>query len=197
VKRSTAVRHLREMAATATEMMRLRESEIGWPLEELWIAGELVTGAQDIEAGAIVLMLDVSPQELPWLAAHPTGDWVGDRLRLGKRPFHWFYRPALWPAWNPAHCRVIRFWTAEAGLDQDALDTAGPARVIATPSPAAMTEQFQMELAVSQRHLHDVLDRFWDPDWRSQHRNPGPAEDHLWRAAQGVRELEEAIEGTL
>ncbi|MGI8775936.1 MAG: DUF7711 family protein [Acidimicrobiales bacterium] len=191
MKRSTAVRHLREMAATATGMMRLRESEIGWPLEELWIAGELLTGAQDIEVGAVVLLLDVA---LPWLATHPTGDWVGDHLRLGKRPFHWFYRPAVWPAWNPAHRRVIRLWTAEAGLDQDAIDTAGRARAIATPSPAEMAEQFQMELAVSRRHLHEVLDRFWDPDWRSLHRSPGRAEDHLWRAAQGVRELEEAIE---
>jgi len=141
-------------------------------------------------------MLDVAPQELPWLASHPTGEWVGDRLCLGKHPFHWFYRPALWPWWNSAHHRrVTRFWTAESGLDQDALDTAGPARAMAIPSPAEMTEQFQMELAVSRRHLHDVLDRFWDPDWRSPHRNPEPAEDHLWRAAQGVRELEEAIEG--
>ncbi|MBA3267333.1 MAG: hypothetical protein H0T70_03610 [Acidimicrobiia bacterium] len=60
-----------------------------------------------------------------------------------------------------------------------------------------MAEQFQMEMAVSRRHLDDVLDRFWDPDWRSQHRDPGPAEDHLWRAAQGVRELEVAIEAIL
>ncbi len=53
------------MAATATEMMRLRKSEIGWPLEELWIAGELLTGAQDIEAGVVIVMLDVAPKSCP------------------------------------------------------------------------------------------------------------------------------------
>jgi hypothetical protein len=64
VKRATAVRHVREMAEEARRLVRLRETEIGWPLEELWVAGDLVGDRQMIEAGAVVLMVDVQPEEL-------------------------------------------------------------------------------------------------------------------------------------
>jgi hypothetical protein len=30
------------MAEVATDQLRLRSSEIGWPLEELWVTGELL-----------------------------------------------------------------------------------------------------------------------------------------------------------
>jgi hypothetical protein len=35
VKRSTAIRHLVEMAEVATDRLRLRPTEIGWPLDEM------------------------------------------------------------------------------------------------------------------------------------------------------------------
>jgi hypothetical protein len=115
VKRATAVRQVREMAEEASGLVRFRETEIGWPLEELWAAGDLLGDRETIEAGTVVLMVDVPPEELPWLAVHPVGESVGERLGLGKRPFQWFYRPMLWPAWNPAHQRV-----AQGSLDSPA-----------------------------------------------------------------------------
>ena len=42
VKPSTAVRHLVEMATVANDRLALRDSEVGWPLEELWVGGELL-----------------------------------------------------------------------------------------------------------------------------------------------------------
>ncbi|MGF1599147.1 MAG: hypothetical protein ACFCVK_19890 [Acidimicrobiales bacterium] len=42
MKPSTAVRHLVEMAAEASDLLRLRDTDIGWPLEESWVAGELL-----------------------------------------------------------------------------------------------------------------------------------------------------------
>ena len=98
VKRSTTIRHLLEMAEVATERMRHGETHIGWPLKEMWVTGELLGLSETIEAGAVVLVLDVPAQELPWLALHPAGEWVGDQLRLGKRPLRWCYRPLTWPS---------------------------------------------------------------------------------------------------
>lgn len=86
VKRSTTIRHLVELAEVATERMRLRQTDIGWPLVEMWVTGELLGLAETIETGAVVLVLDLPAEDLPWLGLHPAGEWVGDQLRLGKRP---------------------------------------------------------------------------------------------------------------
>jgi len=100
VKRSTTIRHLVEMAEVATERICLRETDIGWPLEEMWVTGELLGSADTIETGAVVLVLDLPAEDLSWLTLHPAGEWVGDQLRLGKRPLRWCYRPLTWPVWN-------------------------------------------------------------------------------------------------
>jgi hypothetical protein len=53
-----------------------------------------------------------------------------------------------------------------------------------------------MVLDLSRRHLHPVLDRFHEPDWRRSLRGSGRyAEDHLGSAAQGLREIEDALAG--
>lgn len=88
------------MADVANDRLLLRDSELGWPLEELWVGGDLLGHRSGLEAGAVVLVLDLPPEELPWLAMHPAAEWVGAQLRLGKRPFLWSYRPILWPVWN-------------------------------------------------------------------------------------------------
>jgi hypothetical protein len=97
VKRLTAVRHLTEMAGVASEMLRLRASDLGWPLEELWVSGALLAAGEDLESASVVVMLDLPADELPWLAVNPSAEWIGDQLRLGKRPIEWCYRPAGCP----------------------------------------------------------------------------------------------------
>jgi hypothetical protein len=59
VKRSTAIGHLVEMAEVATERLGLRDAEIGWPLEEMWVSGELLGAADTLEAGSVVLGIDI------------------------------------------------------------------------------------------------------------------------------------------
>jgi hypothetical protein len=132
------VRHLEEMADAATENMRLRDSGIGWPLQELWVTGELLEGPESMEWGSVVLVLDLPPDELTWLARHPMAEWISSQLRLGKRPFAWAYRPSAWPVWNHRNRRLA--------------------------------------------------------DWRRDHKGHDESpEDHLWRAAQAVGEMEQAL----
>jgi hypothetical protein len=45
VKRSTAIRHLVEMADVATEHMNRGRSSVDWPLAEMWVAGALLDPA--------------------------------------------------------------------------------------------------------------------------------------------------------
>jgi hypothetical protein len=198
VKPSTAVRHLAEMAAVATDRLRLRDSEVGWPLEELWVGGDLLEPRSDLEAGTAVLVLDLPPEELPCLAMHPAAEWVGAELRLGKRPFLWSYRPTLWPVWNQRHRRVARFWSARSGTDTAVLDALRDGRLedvpIVEPSAAELADQLSTEVDVSGRHLRTVLAGYWDSDWRRLHKGADTSpEDQLWRAAQPVVEITDVL----
>jgi hypothetical protein len=199
VKRSTAIGHLVEMAAEATEQLRFRDTDIGWPLEEMWVTGDLLGPADPVDLGSIVLVLDLPADELPWLALHPTGEWIGAQLRLGKRPMRWCYRPLAWPVWNHEHRRLIRFWTAEAGLDTAVIDALRSQRLdhltIVGPSTEQLVDQLQEEMATSRRHLRAVLDRYWDRDWRRQSKSSEASpEDHLWRAAMAVEDMLDATD---
>lgn len=199
VKRSTAIGHLVEMAEVATERLKLRDTDIGWPLEEMWVTGDLLDSADTVEAGSVVLVFDVPPEELPWLAVHPAGEWVGDQLRLGKRPMHWCYRPLAWPVWNHEHRRLVRFWSAGGGLNAEIVEALQSRRLdpldIVEPSLDELAEQLGEELAVSRRHLRAVLDGYWDRNWRQDHkgRDESP-EDHLWRAATAVEDMLDTLD---
>jgi len=129
-------------------------------------------------------------EELPWLALHPAGEWVGDQLRLGKRPMRWCYRPLAWPVWNYEHRRLVRFWSAVDGLNTTAIDALASRRLdhlsVVEPSIDDLADQLREELAVSRRHLRAVLDGYWDRDWRREHTGDESPEDHLWRAATAV-----------
>jgi hypothetical protein len=72
MKRSTAIRHLVELADVASDGLRLATTEIGWPLVELWVTGALIDPVDELEHGSVVLMIELPPDELPWLAVHPT-----------------------------------------------------------------------------------------------------------------------------
>lgn len=196
MKRSTAIKHLVEMADGATERLRFRGTEIGWPLEELWVGGDLLGPGADIDAVTVVVVLDLPSHELPWLAVHPTAEWVGDLLRLGKRPTWWNYRPTAWPAWTYRNPRLVRFWSAPDGLDQGLIDRmqAGAAIDVREPSNDEFVAQLTLELEVSEAHLRSMLSIFWDREWRRGNHHDGGPEDRLWRAASAVMEIREALE---
>jgi hypothetical protein len=196
VKYATAVRHLREMADVANESLGFRDSPFGWPLEELWVGGKLLQFPQELESGSVVLVLDLPVKKLPWLHEQRDVGWVAERLRLGKRPYVWACRPAGWPAWNCRDRRVVRFWTAEQGVHDEVIDAFserdGAALTVVEPSDQELAEQLRNELAVSWEHLRYVLDHYEDRPWRDRNR-VYPTDDPLWRAAQGVREIEDAV----
>jgi hypothetical protein len=199
VKRSTAIGHLVEMGEVATERLGLRETDIGWPLEEMWLSGDLLGPADTLEACSVVLVLDIPHEDLPWLARHPAGEWIGDQLRLGKRPVHWCYRPLAWPVWNPDHRRLARFWTARHGTDSAAIDALRSRRLgdlpVVGPSDDQLTAQMHEELAVSRRHLRAVLDGYWEPTWRRHHKGHDESpEDHLWRAAIAIADILDTLD---
>ena len=50
------------------------------------------------------------------------------------------------------------------------------------------------EYRVSRAHLNTVLDEYWKNSWRREHKGYGIyPEDHLWRAAYGLHQIEDAL----
>jgi hypothetical protein len=200
VKYATAVSRLQSLAEEANDhWLRLGDTDIGWPLDELWVAGEMLDGPQDLEVLAIILMLDEPVDELPWLALHASGEWIGERLRLTKLPIAWAYRPAVYPAWNARHRRVLRFWSTKAGPDHEVIEHLRNRQLdqlpVVTPAGAEWTGQLEAELDACGRYLGQVLDQYWDEGWRRQHKGFGVhPEDHLWRAAEAVHEISHALD---
>jgi hypothetical protein len=187
VKYARAVHHLREIAEAASEFLSFRDTTFGWPLDELWIAGELLKFPQELDVGSLVLRINLPANKLPWLGEQGDASWVAERLRLGKRPFLWVYRPSAWPAWNCRDRQVVRFWTAQQGKrDARALS-------VLEPTDQEFAQQLRSELAVSRRRLRDVLDHYEDRARRNRN-SDYPTDEPLWRAAQGVREIEDALE---
>ena len=171
------------MAEVATERLRLRTGELGWPLDELWVAGALLESADDLDHGSVVVMIDLPTGDLPWLAIHPTAEWIGEQLRLGKRPLSWTYRPTAWPAWTYRDRRVARFWSATDGLDQNAIETLRTGRTpeVIEPDRDELIGQLGVELGVAKTHLRSILDDYWDHAWR---RALCPGDGHPLTGAQ-------------
>jgi hypothetical protein len=198
VKRSTATRHLVEMAEVASQWFELGGRD-RWPLNEMWVGGDLLTLADTLEAAAVVLVLDLPAEEVPWLAMHPTGESIGYQLRLGKRPLLWCYRPRAWPVWNHQNRRLARFWSAEGGVDSSTIEALQSRRLdrldVVEPSDDELAGQLREELAVSRRHLRAMLNDYWDRDWRRDHKGLEESpQDHLWRAATAVTDILDALD---
>ena len=198
MKRSTAIGHLVETGEVSSEQLRFRGTDIGWPVEELWVTGDLLGLADTVETGSVVVVLDVPPEEAPWLAINRAGEWAGEQLRLRKRPFLWCYRPLAWPVWNHRHRRLARYWSAGYGLDDSVIEALRARRLecldVVEPTAGELTRQLHAELTVSRAHLRTVTERYWDRDWRREHKGYDESpEDHLWRAAAAVSQMQDAL----
>jgi hypothetical protein len=168
-------------------------------LNEMWVGGDLLTLADTMEAAAVVLVLDLPAEEVPWLAMHPTGESIGYQLRLGKRPLLWCYRPRAWPVWNHQNRRLARFWSTEGGVDSSTIEALQSRRLdrldVVEPSDDELAGQLREELAVSRRHLRAMLNDYWDRDWRRDHKGLEESpQDHLWRAATAVTDILDALD---
>lgn len=101
--------------------------------------------------------------------------------------------------WNHENRRLVRFWCARAGLDESVIDGLRSRRFgaldIAEPSAEQLRDQLRVELPVSRRHLRAVLEGYWDRDSRPEHKGYDESpEDHLWRAANAVSEIQDALD---
>lgn len=165
-------------------------------LVEVWAGGSFLDATDDGDGdAAIIMMFDAPAAELPWLNPHHLVYSWTERLQVRRlQKAHWG-RPSAWPAWNQAARRVVRLWSADAGEEPGVINAIEEGDVsslpVVEPTDAELLEQLRVELPVTVAHFDEVVDRYWDRDFRRELK-PNP-EQVLWHAARAVRDLEDAI----
>lgn len=196
MKYSTAVARLRSLAA---ELDRLAGFDDDFLLEEAWVFGELLDGPDGVDVVFLALVVDLPAEEVTWCARPAPAEALASLLRFEKYPLRWFWRPTVWPVWNHAVDRAVRFWSKVGGTDAETLDGLAYRRLddlrfVAPPDAEALRGQLLIDHEAARLHLQHVVDRYEDAEWRRGHKGFGVyPEDHLWWAAKGFLELETAI----
>ncbi len=91
---------------------------------------------------------------------------------------------------------MVRFWHASEGLDWQLVEALRVGERVEAVAVSAdeYVQQMESELVGSRAHLESVLNDYWKPYWRREHRGWGVyPEDHLWRAAEAVHDIETAL----
>ncbi|MGH9031924.1 MAG: DUF7711 family protein [Acidimicrobiia bacterium] len=195
---SSAVGRLRAITA---DLDRLAGFDEDFLLEEAWVFGELLDGPDQPDVVSLALVVDLPAEEVTWCARPASAEALASSLRFEKYPLRWFWRPMVWPVWNHAINRAVRFWSKGAGTDMAALDALVRRRfedltVVAPPDAGALRGQLVIDFEAARLHLRQVVDRYDDPGWRREHKGFGVyPEDHLWWAAKGFLEVETALKG--
>jgi hypothetical protein len=167
------------------------------PLTAAYAFGDVLDGPEQLDVVQLALVLNHPAEELTWCARPTSCSGLPHLLELEKAPVDWYWRPAAWPVSNPVIVRPLRIWSTD-GVDAVALDAlarraAEPLR-LPPPHPRREDEQFAFELKASLAYLQRVEDRYWERDWRAEHRGSGIyPENHLWDAVHGYFDLYHAV----
>ena len=173
-----------------------------WPPDEpflkaVYVFGDVLDGADPLECLQVEVALNLPPAEVPW-GSNPHGTaWLAEDLRLSKGGFEYWWRSHLDPAWNHYVRGPVRIWSAHGGADAQALDALEARDFVAlhrlTPSAADERLQLRDDLDTALAHMRDVRDKYWDRDWRREHRGSGRyPENELWEAVEGYLHILDA-----
>ena len=191
-----AVEKLR-ILAEACERVKFFWSDTEPFLTAVYAFGEVVDGADPLDDVQVAVAINLSPEEVPW-ESNPEGtDWLANELRLSKGGFMYLWRSHLDPVWNHYIRGPVRIWSVDGGPDEQALaalearDFGSLKRLI--PESADERLQLREDLGATLAHLREVRDKYWDHDWRREHRGNGRyPENELWDAVEGYLDLLDA-----
>src|ERR1700740_2073626 len=115
-----AVEKLRILAETC-ERVKLFCFDTEPFLKAVYAFGEVVDGADPLDAVQVAVAINLSPEEVPWESSPEGTDWLANELRLSKGGFLYFWRSCLDPGWNHYIRGPVRIWSVDDGPDEQAL----------------------------------------------------------------------------
>ena len=170
VKRSTAISRLTDVA-DGLDRAKL------WPGATVvagYLFGAMLEPFGDVDRVQLALVVDEPAQAVPWMARPAHLEALAAMLRFDKLPLSWSWRPLAWPVWNHEIVCAACFWTAAGGRDQAVFDALASGRVdqLRLDEPVdrkALHDELTIERDVGRLHLADVVERFYDQQWRREH----------------------------
>jgi hypothetical protein len=192
VRFARAVEKLRLLAEKCLQASR-------WPPDDPFVRaayafGDVLEGEDPLDAVQVEVAVNLTPEEVPWGSnPHGTG-WLAEELRLSKGGYEYWWRSHLDPPWNHYVRSPVRVWSLAGGTETATLDALAARRFgdlpRLTPSDADRRLQRRDDLDAALRHLHEVRDKYWDRDWRREHRGFGRYPEHeLWEAVEGYLDI--------
>jgi hypothetical protein len=187
----------------AVEKLRLLAEgcqEIGFypPWDEPYLVamytfGDVLEGADQLEAVQVVGVIRLPPEEVAWGSSPHGTEWLADRLRLSKGGYEYWWRSYLDPVWNHYIHSPVRIWSQD-GIDNEALNALENRRFsdLHRLTPDAVDERLQLrnDLDAALNHLREIHAKYWDGEWRRDHRGMGRYPEHeLWEAVEGYLDL--------
>ena len=166
-------------------------------LKAVYAFGDVLDGADPLDAVQVAVAINLSPEEVPWESSPEGTDWLANQLRLSKGGYLYVWRSHLDPVWNHYIRGPVRIWSVDGGPDEQTLaalaarDFGSLKRLI--PEPVDERLQLREDLDAALAHLRQVRDKYWDHDWRREHRGNGRyPESELWEAVEGYLDLFDA-----
>ncbi|MFB4282995.1 MULTISPECIES: DUF7711 family protein [unclassified Nonomuraea] len=189
-----AVERLRMLAEECERTRRVPADEPF--LRAAYVFGDLLDGADPIDAVEVVLVLNLPPEEVAWETQPPGTAWLVDFLRLDKGGIAYWWRSHRDPVANHRIREPVRFWSLE-GVEKGVLEALRERRFESVRGAAGGGEgrvaEVEGELGTALEHLRAVHEAYWDRRWRREHRGLGRyPEHHLWEAVRGYLDLLDA-----
>jgi hypothetical protein len=90
-------------------------------LKAVYAFGEVVDGADPLDAVQVAVAISLSPEEVPWESSPEGTGWLANELRLSKGGYMYFWRSYLDPIWNHYIRGPVRVWSVDDGPDERVL----------------------------------------------------------------------------
>ena len=120
MRHKRAVEKLR-ILAEACERVKIFWFDTEPFLKAVYAFGDVVDGADPLEAVQVAVAINLPPGEVPWESSPEGTDWLANELRLSKGGFMYFWRSYLDPVWNHYIRGPVRIWSVDGGPDERAL----------------------------------------------------------------------------
>jgi hypothetical protein len=187
-----AIEKLRMLAETCTATAAI-PGDYYFPLSEVYVFDELLTGPDSLDWIRIALVVDLPASEVTWGRQPDDANAVVYPLRLDKGGFSYFWRSHEQQVANHFIREPVRIWSKEDGIDDEALEALKETRFGDIPRPAFDKALLADELAATLKHLRGVSEQYWDSKWRRANSGYGRyPENTLWDAVLGYLDLLEA-----
>ncbi len=196
MKRSTVISRLNDIADGL-------DRAVGWPGVTVvagYVFGGLLEPDAQLERIELALVVGVA-RDSAMDGAPERLEALAESLRLPQLPVSWWWRPADRPVWNHTISRAVRFWSADGGRDQQALDglAAGKLENVAVEAAAEPWRARRASLGGTRRRPrapHDSDRVLLRPRLASRPPRVGGIypENHLWSATAVYLELDDTLQ---